>query len=445
MKISILKFKYDKIFVLIFVLISGNIPFANIIYIINKSFFFLAITILLLINILVVKKAIRKKNFYYFLFLIGAQAVLTFFHFILGNNISGNVLTQFLFFTMAFLLWINIGEKLFKQIPQLVVGIIKMSLLFHVPAVILYILGINVLDIIPDFLKFHNTWDFDSIKTHTVFHNYRAFAIGDPEKWYRNSGPFWEPGAFSGIIIFTFLFFIARIKSYLPKKRKHTLYWLIIGIVSTQSSAGLILLPALIVLYQMEIREDVKKLRKFIYVGIPLIIITFYLMFINLPVLQEKIVEQFIMVQDEERFWERTRLGTIIILLVVIKNNPLFGVGFGENGFSNALYKYLGFEIEGLGNGMFIYITKAGIPFFLLISCLFYYNFKKMYTKKISGVIAFFILMMALQGEDWMGHPFIYLFLFSSNSLIKENKNLKTKKLYISEINVQHKYTQKPI
>jgi hypothetical protein len=444
-KLTVGKFKFDKIFVLIFILISGNIPLANLLFVLNKSYLFLGFTFLLLFNILNQKKRIQKKEFYYFSFIIIAQIVLTAFQGLKGTNISANIITQFVLFTMAFLLSINFRSKLFTYIPEIVVLVIKLSLLFHIPAVILYILGINILDIIPDFLKFHNSMDFDADKTHVIFHNYRAFAIGDTEKWYRNSGCFWEPGAFGGVIVFASLWFIAGFKSYLPKKRKQILFWLIIGIASTQSSAALMLLPVLAILYQIEKRKDIRQLKKFIYIGVPVILVLFYIMFTNLPVLQEKIVEQFISVQEEEKFWERTRLGTIIILIVVIKDNPLLGVGFGEHGFSNALYQYLGSEMEGLGNGMFIYISKAGIPFFILITLLFYNNFRKMYMKNISAIIAIFILLLALQGEDWMGHPIIYLFLFSSNSLIKENQNLKTKKHYMSEISVQHKFTQKSI
>jgi hypothetical protein len=61
-KLTVGKFKFDKIFVLIFILISGNIPLANLLFVLNKSYLFLGFTFLLLFNILNQKKRIQKKR-----------------------------------------------------------------------------------------------------------------------------------------------------------------------------------------------------------------------------------------------------------------------------------------------------------------------------------------------------------------------------------------------
>ena len=85
------------------------------------------------------------------------------------------------------------------------IKLIKLSFVFYIPSAVLFILDINWSGLIK-FFTFHS--DYSRVDSsfreplHLIIHNFsglfKEFGFGDNSLIPRNSGVFWEPGAFAG-------------------------------------------------------------------------------------------------------------------------------------------------------------------------------------------------------------------------------------------------------
>ncbi len=90
----------------------------------------------------------------------------------------------------------------------------------------------------------------------------------------RNSGPFWEPGAYQGFLVLALLFLINNVDKGGVKNRKKVLILLLATILTTRSSAGYIILLIIVFTHWNEIQKvygDISKSVRYILIAVLLI------------------------------------------------------------------------------------------------------------------------------------------------------------------------------
>lgn len=79
---------------------------------------------------------------------------------------------------------------------------------------------------------------------------------------HRNSGPFWEPGAFQGFLVLAMLMLLYQVDAGTVKHRKFALILILITVLTTQSSTGYVILIILILMQWERIEQVFQKKSK---------------------------------------------------------------------------------------------------------------------------------------------------------------------------------------
>lgn len=286
-----------------------------------------------------------------------------------------------------------------------------MSLVFHIPYLLLATAGISTEGLIDSLSAFLHTSDFHIRWRPLFLHNfYNGYS-------HRNSGLFWEPGAFAGYLVLAMVF-VSMIKEKLSR-RTYQCYLVILSVVlfTTLSTTGYLVYP-LVLLLQYEWKAKIRKktnarIMLALYVVLPLIIGGSFVAYNELPFLREKIETQTDSIAFEKTGWHRHRLGSIIFDWEYIQRRPL--TGWGLHGSTRyALHPHFKFEeISGMGNGMSNFTAKFGITG-MMIWLFFVFLRMIRLTKRDVGksLLIMVILLLVLQGECYLGHPLFLGLMF---------------------------------
>ncbi|MGO4547612.1 hypothetical protein AB4Z29_22755 [Paenibacillus sp. 2TAB23] len=141
----------------------------------------------------------------------------------------------------------------------------------------------------------------------------------------RNTGVFWEPGLFASFIIFAMIFEI----SFKNEKINYVnLIILFIGLLSTRSTAGIAIVPFIIVLHLTRNAKFVKS-----YIIGSFLIICSLITYINLNSILLYLVQlspkMFGKFLNQSGSYEN-RLASPIANIDIFASNPFFGVGIGK-------------------------------------------------------------------------------------------------------------------
>lgn len=244
----------------------------------------------------------------------------------------------------------------------------------------------------------------DSIHTVIIYNYDINFNFG------RNSGMFWEPGAFACYLLVTPLFFIDNILLFV-KNNKWKVLFLICALITTFSTTGYLMLSLYGYLYFKN---------KYKYSG-SIFGIIILLLIVSTDVVQMKLEKDLSTVEDvsigEEILYDgynsANRLGSIFFLLNIIKDHPFVGNGINPEAlFANNKY-LLSIENLGIGNGFFMYIANLGIGGLMIYFLKIWKNWKNIGTKRFWVLV---IITLLLQGEPLLMYPiFIGLPFFISN------------------------------
>lgn len=222
----------------------------------------------------------------------------------------------------------------------------------------------------------------------------------------RNSGMFWEPGAFQGYINIC-LFMNLKRMSVILKTERWKLIIIIITLLSTQSTTGYIVFFVLIIIYLLAYTNISKQI-----IWVPLsIILTFGgYAYSKYDFLGEKIESQYESALSLEGEFEPGRFGALFFDMHYIKKNPITGNGFHEKT-RYADHPYLQEKKNiGHGNGFSNFVACAGI-----LGMLWYLyiiiKFQKKYGLR-DCILMCVLIIVLLQGEQflnfplWLGLPF---------------------------------------
>lgn len=231
--------------------------------------------------------------------------------------------------------------------------------------------------------------------------NMGVYTVGNPDfasefQWLlRNSGFAWEPGAFAVMICLAIYCNAIRTKFSLKKNKQ--LYIMLLALLSTQSTTGMMLLCILIIGYIMSQRALVAGIS--LCCAIPLLYFIY-----SAPYVKDKIMDEYTNIDIETRIQyiseassENTaalgRMESFIIEWNEFKRHPFIGLG----GWSEGSYlQQQGVDIATV-SGLGSLLSKYG----LFISLLFFISLIKTtaYIMKQShcrGVIVFPLLFVGL-------------------------------------------------
>lgn len=213
----------------------------------------------------------------------------------------------------------------------------------------------------------------------------------------RNSGMFWEPGAFQAYINIAIAFMMLKQKF---SKLDWTVFVLfVISIITTYSTTGFILLGMNIV-YYVTFKAHLSRFWKMVAIIVTVGACAYY--FVTLDFMQEKILAHTDLdLNTESRINDLRRFSSVFL------DNMLIGVSY--------------IEIWS-GNGFMINLLHVGILGAVYYYASFYRNLKR-YQKGFFPIFFFSIILVSLQGEVLLMYPF-YLslpFLIIKNTSEYEN------------------------
>lgn len=222
-------------------------------------------------------------------------------------------------------------------------------------------------------------------------------------KSFRNSGPFWEPGAFAVFLLIALVFNHINDKRILSKVNSI----LILTILTTLSTTGFICL----FIFFFYINYNLLKTNVLFIVFFILSIFTIVLLFERIPFLKDKI-EKDIEYSNETT---TSRFGSALADYNLFKSSPLFG--YGRAGAKNDFKDDKFFEVEDhRNNGVFNLLVTYGI----FITTIYLYQILKTFKEigklyKLPNyyfIFSFVILISLAFSQGILMRPFFYSFLF---------------------------------
>lgn len=269
----------------------------------------------------------------------------------------------------------------------------------------------------------------DEKNTYKGFFLY-AIRINEMER-IRNCGPFWEPGAYAGYIIITFLLFYEDLNE-LYSKYKNECRILIITLITTFSTQGYAV--AFIFVITLLIRRTSRKKLIKTFVKVSIVVIVMLGAASSVPFLRDKIVEQYTLAtswKDEESLLSANRFTTTMLDFYNISKSPFWGNSedqqrlYGE--FSTITYMISG-EDSGTyasGSGTTLFIAQYGLILFMIYFCSCYKSLCKYYGEKRPTIFVTILLLALGQCEIYifkiMYISLPYLFLTATQN-VKLNK-----------------------
>jgi len=215
---------------------------------------------------------------------------------------------------------------------------------------------------------------------------------------YRNSGTFWEPGAFAGYII---IVFILNLPDLLKEIRLHKIKYAILfcALVTTFSTAGyLIIFVVLIFVMWENLRKHIVLFLVALSMFIPL---SFYI-YNNTEFLSDKIESQVEFAVDNrgEKF-EPTRFNALMFDIHYIKKHPFFGNGFHERT-RYADHPMLWGEKLGHGNGFSNFAASMGLTGLVFYLIMLYRGIP---FKRKDKICFLAVVVLLLQSEQYLNFP----------------------------------------
>jgi hypothetical protein len=224
----------------------------------------------------------------------------------------------------------------------------------------------------------------------------------------RNSGMFWEPGAFAGYSILAFLFIVSINGRFQIGALKKELLWLILGVITSFSTTGYVALGLIIIAYILT-NYSYGKL-----ILVPLFGFLALYTFNTFDFLQSKIIIQWDAALEMDRLdVSNTRFGALKMDFEYIQSSAWYGNGLHYS----TRYRFHPWVTEdiGHGNGMSNFIAFWGIPLFIFWLREVYRIFKRRISYKFLSLICVLILLLVLQGEQFLNYPlFLIFFIFTT-------------------------------
>jgi hypothetical protein len=299
----------------------------------------------------------------------------------------------------AYLLIKILKDKFIPYFIQTLYVIAIISLPFY----LLISLSPAVVDVLKEFsnsIQFLNISE-QNLPTIIVYNLYRAHEI-------RNTGPFWEPGAFAGFLVLA-LMFNEFVKS---QKRNKVRIVLLITILTTFSTTGYLALSVFLAFYFFtKVKSPLTKL-----IVILLIPASGYLAYTNLDFLGKKIDAQIERATSGADPYKKDlntqRFLNVLRDVIDFKGHETVGRG------SNPITRYSYNPDQQIRTvGLTDILVRMGLPFTLLMLVLLYHSISyflrvnKQYSL-VNTLGVFLAILVTLTSEVYFNFPFYWCLLF---------------------------------
>lgn len=376
----------DDFLVLLLFCISGN-PAFTLTFPLGKIIYGLSLIIILVVTGFKVKAGALKNAALWLTFLgiiFGAQYLEFGYITLLGSlNYAVKMLC-------AILLASYLGERLPATALKVMTGICLVSLVFY----ILNLAGV----------RFHSPIKITTKGESLIVYTQTWTNPFKRELIFRNSGMFWEPGAFAGYIVAVLLLFANHPEQLFRQYRRHFLI-LTLTLLTTTSTTGYVTYLFLLLCYILKGSKN--KLYAFLIIGFVAAASVFA--FMKLDFLGQKIQKEFRATEGQkEEDINFSRFGSIIFDMQYILSNPVFGNGLAnQTRFRYHLDMYDEEDLSAFSNGFTGSIASLGLLF--MIAYLLAIGLNRTLEAKWIVILT---LVLLLQGEYFLSYPFFMAFPF---------------------------------
>jgi O-antigen ligase len=324
---------------------------------------------------------------------------LFFIQFVEFGNVVLNSNIAFIFKLATALFAVRVIANFEHRLVEVMFILAIISLVFFIPL----LLGVDMPQLMTRFsIPFEQNEIQPSI--HIGIHNYRLEIGG----LVRNSGMFWEPGAFAGYLTFSMLFMLNRKNNHSP-----LVFWtLVITLLSTQSTTGYVTLSLIIVGYLWRKSLKVPRLLRYSmrFVSAILLPVIIIMVYTQLDFLERKITSRIAYgMEQRTKGWELSRYGNALYDFEFIKERPLMGWSMSDGTIRGEDFDILSSQ----GNGLTGAVKRLGLPVFLVYIWLTYFGFRKRLGNTLIGSLATLAIMLLLIGEQFLMYPLFLVLLFS--------------------------------
>lgn len=220
----------------------------------------------------------------------------------------------------------------------------------------------------------------------------------------RNSGMFWEPGAFAGIITLVLALNFGRIQEIL-KLEKFKITIVTITLLTTQSTTGYIVFFIILLFYFFKPKYLVVSV-----ISMPIIVSSFLYVFNTNDFLSEKFISQYQKAEYQEiGEFSNSRFGSLIFDWYYIQKHPFIGNGFDiRTRYEDHQYLFdaSGKDVIGSGNSFSNYFASMG--FFFIFGYFFLLWKSTVQNGRLFALLIFTVVLLNIQGEQWYNFP-LYL------------------------------------
>ncbi len=395
----------DDVMMLLMFCISGN-PAFTLTQPLGKVIYGISLVIFLVVSGFKIKQAALKQSAIW-IALTGIIFVTQYLQFgyitILG---SLNLVVKIL---CAILLASYLGDRLPRTALRVMTGICAVSLIFY---------AINLTGV-----RFHSPIKITTKGESLIIYTQTWEDPYDGEI-FRNSGFFWEPGAFAGYIMAVLLLFVDQVKLLFSKYKWHFAI-LTLALLSTTSTTGYITYALLMMffIFQWGLKG---KHRIFAFLAAGMIVAGTAFAFTHFDFLGQKLRKEMMATENQkDSDVNFSRMGSLIFDMQYILSHPVFGNGLaGVTRFRYHLGTYDEEDLSGFGNGFSGCIASMGLLFMLAYLVSIGANG----TLRARWVVILLIILL-LQGEYFLNYPFYLMFPFIQYGphLPKKKKKYKLK------------------
>ena len=406
--------------IIAFMLVSST---GGLLFVFNRNLSFLVLALLIICSLLYIGKGIKKSIFYSscITFLVVFSLFLINFFF----SINPQSIDKYAFFgiiiftTILALLYFNNQDNRYSLIDSLYF-VLRLVLYQSLVSFIAYFLVKDQLFLLTS--KYHDTETFNYLFYYSIKEGSVVNLFG--LDFHRNSGIFWEPGILQ--VYLNILFFLEV--SYFSSNKK-LLGLIIIGILSTYSTTGLLLLIIQLIYFSQT------ELKRYIPIFL-IILVSIPLYFISSFNLNEKIY-------GDREFSFQKRLFDLTQPFFIALENPITGVGldivqfqkvreeFYINSNLNNILTEVGIqqklETTSKGSTNSIMYMLAGMGFPTTILFIFMFIKQKIIIKH--RFLWFIISVLSIMSEPLLFKPFFLIFIISGFNyfflkIINHNKQI---------------------
>lgn len=297
-------------------------------------------------------------------------------------------------FAFAYLVIKNLGYKFVSTFINIIYFFSIISIIFYIlfffPQITNKLVSLAIKQ--PLFPLKDQSYSFTPNYILITFNQYQQF---------RNSGPFWEPGAFAIYLNIALMFNIIAKKKIINSKN----LLFIVTIITTLSTAGFLTLFVILALGYLLLNPSVTKL----FVLVPVVVL-FIGLIVNLPFLLPKIKNNVIIADNDNS----SRFGSALSDYQLIYENPILGYGRAlENQFRTSTWDT---KKMHRNNGITNFITQWGLILFVF----YFYNYKKSgdnicaYFDSNKNLSIVFLISILLSGfsQGIFQYPFFHSLMF---------------------------------